>query len=161
MLWTCSRDGQSGMLQGHWHWVDCRRAAFVRFCVADRSDSWSVLAFGAKWIISGRQKVRCGRPACITNAYSWHNLQLVHRLGDYHGTPIINPQTYLARSYCGTPYMGQTAGGTVANSLIGRGHAVTKAGPNGGADVLCLRIDHRVGPLHRETAWLGVGLRAD
>ena len=62
---------------------------------------------------------------------------------------------YLARSYCGTPYMGQTAGGTVANSLIGRGHAVTKAGPNGGADVLCLRIDHRVGPLHRETACPG------
>ena len=42
-----------------------------------------------------------------------------------------------------------------ANSLIGRGHTVTKAGPDGGADVLCLRIDHRVGPLHRETAWLG------
>ena len=55
MLWTCSRDGQSGMLQGHWHWVDCRRAAFVRFWVADRSDSWSVPAFGAKWIIGGRQ----------------------------------------------------------------------------------------------------------
>ena len=90
MLWTCSRDGHSGTLQGHWHWVDCRRAAFVRFWVADRSDSWSVPAFGAKWIISGRQKVRCARPACITNAYSWHNLQLVHRLGDYHGTPIIN-----------------------------------------------------------------------
>ena len=50
---------------------------------------------------------------------------------------------------------GQTAGGTIANSLIGRGHTVTKAGPNGGADVLCLRIDHRVGPLHREIAWLG------
>ena len=90
MLWTCSRDGHSGTLQGHWHWVDCRRAAFVRFWVADRSDSWSVLAFGAKWIISGRQPVRCGRPACITNAYLWHNLQLVHRLEDYRGTPIIN-----------------------------------------------------------------------
>ena len=44
MLWTCSRDGHSGTLQGHWHWVDCRRAAFVRFWVADRSDSW-VVAF--------------------------------------------------------------------------------------------------------------------
>ena len=42
-----------------------------------------------------------------------------------------------------------------ANSLIGRGHTVTKAGPNGGADVLCLRIDHRVGPLHREIACPG------
>ena len=90
MLWTCSRDGRSGTLEGHWHWVDCRRAAFLRFWVADRSDSWSVLAFGAKWIISGRQPVRCGRPACITNAYLWHNLQLVHRLEDYRGTPIIN-----------------------------------------------------------------------
>ena len=40
--------------------------------------------------------VRCGRPACITNAYSWHNLQLVHRLGDYHGTPIINPLMHLS-----------------------------------------------------------------
>ena len=57
---------------------------------ARQPDCWSVPAFGAKWIISGRQKVRCGRPACMTNAYSWHNLQLVHRLGDYHGTPIIN-----------------------------------------------------------------------
>ena len=61
----------------------------------------------------------------------------------------------MARAYYGTPYMGQTAGGTVANSLIGRGHAVTKAGPNGGGDVLCLRIDHRVGPLHREIACPG------
>ena len=58
--------------------------------IADRSGSWSVLAFGAKWIISGWQQVRCGRPACITTAYLWHNLQLVHRLEDYHGTPIIN-----------------------------------------------------------------------
>ena len=88
--WTCSWNGHSGTLQRHWHWVDCRRAAIVRFWVADRSDSWSVPAFGAKWIISGRQAVRCGRPACTTNAYSWHNLQLVHRLGDYRGTPIIN-----------------------------------------------------------------------
>ena len=49
---------------GHWHWVNCRRAAFVRFWVAGRSDSWFVLilAFGAKWIINGRQRVRCGRP---------------------------------------------------------------------------------------------------
>ena len=58
--WTCSWDGHSGTLQRHWHWVDCRRAAIVRFWVADRSDSWSVLAFGAKWIISGRRPVRCG-----------------------------------------------------------------------------------------------------
>ena len=62
----------------------------MRFWVAGRGDSWSVLAFGAKWIISGRQRVRCGRPACITNAYLWHNLQLVHRLEDYRGALIIN-----------------------------------------------------------------------
>ena len=151
MLWTCSRDGHSGTLQGHWHWVDCRRAAFVRFWVADRSDSWSVLAFGAKWIISGWQPVQYGRPACITTAYLWHNLQLVHRLEDYHGTPIINLHAHTMARLT----WGQTAGGTVANSLIGRGHTVTKAGPNGGADVLCLRIDHRVGPLHREIACPG------
>ena len=66
------------------------RPSCQRFWVADRSDSWSVLAFGAKWIISGRQRVRCGRPACITNAYLWHNLQRVHRLEDYRGTRIIN-----------------------------------------------------------------------
>ena len=48
-----------------------RRAARGARFAADgrvRIDSWPVLAFGAKWIISGRQRVRCGRPACITNA---------------------------------------------------------------------------------------------
>ena len=64
------------------------QAAFVRFWVAGRSDSRSVLAFGAKWIISGRQRVRCGRRACITNACLWHNLRLVHRFEDYRGTRI-------------------------------------------------------------------------
>ena len=68
------------------------QAAFVRFWVAGRSDSRSVLAFGAKWIISGRQRVRCGRRACITNACLWHNLRLVHRFEDYRGTRIINLQ---------------------------------------------------------------------
>ena len=62
---------------------------------------------------------------------------------------------YLARSYYGTPYMGTDGRWNGADSLIGRGHTVTKAGPNGGADVLCLRIDHRVGPLHRKTACPG------
>ena len=117
MLWTCSRDGHSGTLQGHWHWVDCRRTTFVRFWVADRSDSWSVLAFGAKWIISGWQQVRCGRPACITTAYLWHNLQLVHRLEHYHGKPIINLDTQ-ARAYYGTPYMGTDGRWNGANSPI-------------------------------------------
>jgi hypothetical protein len=61
-----------------------------RYLMAGRGDSWSVLAFGAKRIISGRQRVRCGRPACITNAHLWHNLQRVHRLEDYRGARIIN-----------------------------------------------------------------------
>ena len=139
MLWTCSRDGQSGMLQGHWHWVDRRRAAFVRSWVAGRSDSWSVLAFGAKWIISGWQPVRCGRPACITTAYLWHNLQLVHRLEDYHGTPIINLtniRTYLCIGTWHAHTMarltwGQAAGGTVRTVRSTRGNTGTRAGSNG------------------------------
>ena len=136
-MWTCSRDGQSGMLQGHWHWVDCRRAAFVRFCVADRSDSWSVPAFGAKWILSGRQAVRCGKPACITHAYSWHSLQLVHRLGDYHGTPIINP--CIAHTMARLTW-GQAAGGTVRTARSTRGNTETRAGPNGETGEKCASL---------------------
>ena len=107
---------------------------------ARQPDCWSVPAFGAKWIISGRQKVRCGRPACITNAYSWHNLQLVHRLGDYHGTPIINPLNKhtcaSVRRYIGTHTTAhltweQTAGGTVRTARSTRGNTETRAGPNG------------------------------
>ena len=145
MLWTCSRDGHSGTLQGHWHWVDCRRAAFVRFWVADRSDSWSVLAFGAKWIISGWQRVQCGRPACITIAYVWHNLQFVHRLEDYHGTPIINLPgrnnraltnilvhscTWHAHTMAHLTWV-QTAGGTMRTARSVRGNTNTRAEPNG------------------------------
>lgn len=79
--------------------------------------------------------VRCGRPACITTAYLWHNLQLVHRLEDYHGTPIINlvltpgnrastsiPMHRLedtkARAYYGTSYMGTDGRWNGANSPI-------------------------------------------
>ena len=32
------------------------QAAFGRFWVAGRIGSWSVLVFGAEWIISGRQR---------------------------------------------------------------------------------------------------------
>ena len=49
-----------------------------------------------------------------------------------------------------------------ANSPIDpwqRGHE--RAGPNGAIGRITYRLDPRVGPLHRETAWLGVGLRAD
>ena len=70
------------------------QAAFGRFWVAGRIGSWSVLVFGAKWIISGRRRVRCGRPACITNTCLWHNLRLVHRFEDYRGTRIINPRLH-------------------------------------------------------------------
>ena len=36
-----------------------------------------------------------------------------------------------------------------------------RAGPDGAIGRITYRLDPRVGPLHRETAWLGVGLRAD
>ena len=45
--------------------------------------------------------------------------------------------------------------------LEGPGDTGTRAGPNGAIGWITGRIDPRVGPLHRETAWLGVGLRAD
>ena len=96
---------------------------------ARQPDCWSVPAFGAKWIISGRQKVRCGRPACITNAYSWHNLQLVHRLGDYHGTPIIN-LTNIRHTMARFTWE-QAAGGTVRTARSARGNTSTRAGSNG------------------------------
>ena len=40
-------------------------------------------------------------------------------------------------------------------------HGHERAGPNGAIGWITGRLDPRVGPLHRETAWLGVGLRAD
>ena len=136
--------------------------------VATRSDSWSVLAFGAKWIISGRQAVRCGRPACITNAYSWHNLQLVHRLGDYHGTPIINldhrastnilmhrlDDTW-ARAYYSTPYMGTDGRWNGANSPIDPWRHGNEGGAERGDWREMRQLDPRGGPLHRETACPG------
>ena len=75
------------------------QAAFGRFWVAGRIGSWSVLVFGAKWIIRGRRRVRCGRPACITNTCLWHNLRLVHRFEDSRGTRIINPQCLNKHTY--------------------------------------------------------------
>ena len=148
------------------------QAAFVRFWVAGRSDSWSVLAFGAKWIISGRQRVRCGRRACITNAYLWHNLRLVHRFEDYRGTRIINllnnkHTRASVRRYVMAHSIPHTLHGCrrpvkrceqpdrpVATRVRGRGRT-GRLGEN------MRQLDPRVGPLHRETAWLGVGLRAD
>ena len=55
----------------------------------------------------------------------------------------------------------QTAGGKVRTARSTRGNTGTRAGPNGAIGRITYRLDPRVGPLHRETAWLGVGLRAD
>ena len=38
-----------------------------------------------------------------------------------------------------------------------RGNTGTRAGPNGAIGRITYRLDPRVGPLHRETAWLGGG----
>ena len=115
---------------------------FVRFWVAGRIDSWSVLAFGAKWIISGRQRVRCGGRACITNTCLWHNLRLVHRFEDYRGTRIINLANpgILVHRLEGTQRHAhtiarltweQTAGETVRTVRSTCGNTGTRAGPNG------------------------------
>ena len=50
---------------------------------------------------------------------------------------------------------GQTAGGTVRTVRSPRGNTGTRAGPNGAIGWITGRLDPRVGPLHRETAWLG------
>ena len=79
MLWTCFRGTDTAARCKHARALALGRLSlgglFVRFWVAGRSDSWSVLAFGAKWIISGRQLVRCGLKAglhhkCIFMAQS-------------------------------------------------------------------------------------------
>ena len=49
----------------------------------------------------------------------------------------------------------QAAGGTVRTARSTRGNTETRAGPNGGAGGFTRRIDHRVGPLHREIACPG------
>ena len=123
--------------------------AQLTFWVAGRIGSWSVLVFGAKWIIRGRRRVRCGRPACITNTCLWHNLRLVHRFEDSRGTRTINPWCsfpsspgarwrqpgrhnraltnilvhrlggIMARAYYGTRYLGTDGRWNGANSPIG------------------------------------------
>ena len=51
--------------------------------------------------------------------YLWHNLQLVHRLEDYHGTPIINLHPhFVAHPHYSTPYMGTDGRWNGANSPI-------------------------------------------
>jgi len=49
----------------------------------------------------------------------------------------------------------QTAGETVRTARSVRGNTDTRAGPNGAIGRITYRLDPRVGPLHRETAWLG------
>ena len=123
------------------------QAAFGRFWVAGRIGSWSVLVFGAKWIIRGRRRVRCGRPACITNTCLWHNLRLVHRFEDSRGTRIINPWSRHGRHnraltnilmhgvswHIRTAHVTwvQAAGETVRTARSARGNTGTRAGPNG------------------------------
>ena len=49
----------------------------------------------------------------------------------------------------------QTAGETVRTARSTRGNTETRAGPNGAIGGFYRRLAPRVGPLHRETAWLG------
>ena len=116
----------------------------------------------------------------------WHNLQLVHQLEDYRGARTINrfpllhqgqgganpggitgpKQTYSCIDVHGTRILRHVLPGSrrpverceqpdrpVATRVRGRGRT--------GGDGLTAYAYCRVGPLHRETAWLGVGLRAD
>ena len=55
----------------------------------------------------------------------------------------------------------QAAGETVRTARSARGNTGTRAGPNGETGGFTRQLDPRIGPLHRETAWLGAGLRAD
>ena len=136
--WTCCghvRGTDTAARTGIGSIVAGRPAYGSAFWVADRSDRWSVLAFDAKWIISGRQPVRCGNPG-ITNAYLWKICNLCIGLGGYRGTPIINLMHWLAdamaHSYCGTSYL-QTAGGMV-RTVPDRGERGVRHHPPGRTD---------------------------
>ena len=67
----------------------------------------------------------------------------------------------MARAYYGTPYMGTDGRWNGANSPIGPWQHGHEGGAGRGDRRITYRLDPRIGPLHRETAWLGVGLRAD
>ena len=67
----------------------------------------------------------------------------------------------MAHTYYGTRYLGTDGRWNGANSLIGPWRHGYEGGAERGAGGFTRRIDPRIGPLHRETAWLGVGLRAD
>jgi hypothetical protein len=80
VVWARSRRGHT--MRGRWHGS----------VVAERG-LHALLGGGSHCQmvrISGRQRVRCGRRACITNACLWHNLRLVHRFKGYRGTRRIN-----------------------------------------------------------------------
>ena len=61
----------------------------------------------------------------------------------------------------GTRYMGTGGRRNGANSPIGSWQHGYEGGAERGDWREMRQLDPRVGPLHRETAWLGVGLRAD
>ena len=90
--------------------------------------------------------------------YLWHNLQLVHRLEDYHGTPIINLHPhFVAHPHYSTPYMGTDGRWNGANSPIDPWRHGNEGGVERG-DWRVLdtrRLDPRVDPLHREIACPG------
>ena len=53
-------------------------------------------------------------------------------------------------------YMGtQAVGETVRTARSARGNTGTRAGPNGETGGFTRQLHLRIGPLHRETAWLG------
>ena len=84
---------------------------------------------------------------------------VVHRLEDYHGTPIINHpgdkhtrasrlEDTEARAYYSTLYMvEQTAGETVRTARSTRGDTGTRAGSNGAIGGFDRRLDPRICPL--------------
>ena len=69
----------------------------------------------------------------------------------------------MAQSHYSTRYLGTDGRWNGANSPIGPWQRGYEGGvERGDWRVLCTRqLDPRVGPLHWEAAWLGVGLRAD
>ena len=66
-----------------------------------------------------------------------------------------------ARAYYGTPYMGTDGRWNGANGPIDPWQHGNEGGVERGDWREMRQLDPRLDPLHRETAWLGVGLRAD
>ena len=67
----------------------------------------------------------------------------------------------MARAYYSTSYLGTDGRWNGANSPIGSWQHGYEGGAERGDWREMRQLEPRIGPLHRETAWLGVGLRAD